>query len=314
MSAAPAKPTPESVRETGRRLSNWGRWGMDDQRGTVNLITPEHRIAASRLVRRGHAFSLAIPVGRDGPQDGHGGRFNPAHVMLRTGSGAESPGGMRSSDDMIMMPLQGSTQLDGLAHIFYDGQLYNGYPSDSITADGAGHDAIDQLASGIVSRGVLVDVARGKGLPWLPSGTPVTVNDLEETLARQGTDIGSGDVLVLRTGVWTKYLSDGSRDDFLRGGAGLAFECCEWLHSREIAAVCADNNAVEVQPDENPAVHAPAHMVLIRDMGMSLGEVFFLDELADDCAADGVWEFLFSLAPLPVTGGVGSPVNPLALK
>jgi kynurenine formamidase len=310
-----AEITPASVRETGKRLSNWGRWGKDDEFGTLNFVTAGHVVAAAGLVRTGRRFCLAIPINADGPQDGSGGRFNPVHGMNRTGNEAEAAGGLRSADDFIVMPLQCATQLDSLAHIHYDGRLYNGYPSSTVTVYGAARNSIDKLGGGIVTRGVLVDVPRSKGLPWLPDGYPITVADLEVALREQSDPpLGTGDALVLRTGSWAKYLAGGTRDELLRSGAGLAFECCEWLREREVAAVCADNCAVEVQPDQNPAVHAPAHMVLIRDVGMTLGELFFLEDLAADCAADGRWDFMFTASPLPVTAAVGSPLNPLAIK
>jgi len=304
----------EDFRELGKRLSNWGRWGEDDERGTTNLITPERVAAAAKLVRTGRVFDLGIPLDENGPQPGVG-RTNPIHLMSATGAGQSFPGGFRYADDYVMMPLQCATQWDSLAHVFYDDQLYNGFPATDITPRGALHNAIDKQGKGVAGRGVLLDITALKGVTWLEAGTVITPDDLEAAAERQGgVEVGAGDILLFRTGWRRFFLEEKSAVKFGSSGPGLGVACCEWLHSRDVAAVCSDNAAIEVLPGEIPGVALPVHMILIRDMGMTLGEIFDLEELAADCQADGVWEFFLTAPPLKVTRGVGSPLNPLAIK
>ncbi|MEY9910464.1 kynurenine formamidase [Catenulispora sp. MAP12-49] len=303
----------ETFRELGARLSNWGRWGVEDERGTANLITAERLVAAGRLIRQGKVFDLGIPVGADGPQGTF--RQNPLHVMLETGQGQQIPCGTRYSDDYIVMPLQSSTQWDALAHVYYDDRLYNGFGASSITVKGAARCSIDKQAKGIAGRAVLLDVAALHGVEWLAAGTVITPADLEAAAERQGgVRVGPGDILLVRTGWRRKFLTEHDPGAFLAGEPGLGMGCCEWLKDRDVAAVASDNWAIEVLPGEVPGEFLTVHLVLIRDMGMTLGELLDLEELAADCEADGVWEFFFTAPPLKVTGGVGTPINPLALK
>ena len=304
----------EDFRDLGARLRNWGRWGDDDERGTLNHITPERLVAAGGLIRQGRIFDLGIPFDEAGPQPG-GGRINPVHLMSQTGDTQMFPGGFKYADDYIFMPLQGATQWDSLAHVYYDDHLYNGFPSSDVTVVGAFHDTIDKIAKGVAGRGVLLDIARLKGVDWLENSYVITPDDLDAAIAAQGdVAVGAGDILVFRTGWRRLFVEHGSPQEFMAGEPGLGQDCCEWLHARDVAAVCSDNWAIEVLPGEDPNAVFNVHMVLIRDMGMTLGEILDLEELAADCAADGVWEFFFCAPPLKVTKGVGSPINPLAIK
>ena len=169
-------------------------------------------------------------------------------------------------------------------------------------------------ARGILSRGILLDLARSKGVNRLATGQVVSPADLDEAERTQGVRVMSGDVLLLRTGHLGVFTADGNRQGYMTGEPGLGIDCAEWLHAREVAAVAADTMAVEVWPGEDPKLALPVHMLCIRDMGLTLGEMFDLDELAADCARDGVWEFLFTAPALKITGAVGSPLNPLAVK
>ena len=307
----------DRVREIAKRVSNWGRWGADDQRGTLNLITPEVVRRAAACVKRGVAFSLGVEFGADGPQTGSVvGRFNPQHYMTAIGQPFPVPGGFHFSDDVVVMPLQCATQWDSLAHVHYDGRLYNGYLADEVlSAAGTEKNGIENLArGGIMSRGVLLDVARAHGVVRLTPGTPITPHDLDAAAARQGVSFEAGDILLLRTGHINTWLEDDDRETYLWQGPGLGIDCIEWLRERDLAAVCADNTAIEVMPCEDPDLHYPVHLLGIRDMGMPFGEIFYLEELAADCEADGVWEFQLCAPPLAVTGGIGSPINPLAVK
>jgi kynurenine formamidase len=303
----------EDFRTLGARVRNWGRWGDEDERGTLNLVTPDKLVAAAALVKQGKVFDLGIPFDVNGPQPG-GGRINPVHLMSQTGDTQVFPGGFRYADDYIFMPLQGASQWDSLAHVYYDDTLYNGFPASGVTVVGAQHCSIDKIAKGVAGRGVLLDIARSRGVEWLGVGDAITPEDLEAAEQAQGVRVGSGDILLFRTGWRRFFLQNGSAVEFMAGEPGLGQECCEWLHDREVAVVCSDNWAIEVLPGQVDDVVFNVHMVLIRDMGMTLGEILDFEELAADCAADGVWEFLFCAPPLKVTNGVGSPINPLAMK
>jgi kynurenine formamidase len=303
----------EDFRALGARVRNWGKWGQDDERGTVNYITPDKLVAAGQLIKTGKVFDLGIPFGDDGPQPG-GGRINPVHLMSQTGDEQIFPGGFRYADDYIFMPLQGASQWDALAHVFYDDQLYNGFPAKGVTVVGTDKCSIDKQGKGIAGKGVLLDIAKLKGVEWMEPGYAITPADLEAAEEAQGVKVGSGDILLFRTGWRRQFLTVKSATEFMAGEPGLGQDCCEWLHQREVAVVCSDNWAIEVLPGENPDVVFNVHCVLIRDMGMTLGEILDFEELAADCAADGVYEFFFCAPPLKVTRGVGSPINPLAFK
>lgn len=298
------------------RVSNWGRWGADDEIGTLNFIGPEKLRQAAACIRRGETFSLALPLGAEGPQFGQAGRVNPVHLMTATNSPMSAdPEGIRYADDFIMMPLQCATQWDSLAHVHYGGRLYNGHAVTAVTPAGAARNGIDKVAArGVTSRGVLLDVARAKGVARLELGEVIGPADLEAAERAEGVRIETGDVLLVRTGHLTRFTTDGDRVTYMKQMPGLGVACVEWLHAREVAAVATDTNMVEVYPLEDPDVMLPVHTVCIRDMGLTLGEMFDLEALAADSAADGVWESFVTAAPLPVAGGVGSPVNPIAIK
>jgi kynurenine formamidase len=305
----------EHFKAVGERLSNWKRWGAEDQRGTLNFITPEQVVAASRCIKTGKLFELSIPLGADGPQTGLGGRVNPLHFLtVMPTDDLQLGDGLNISDDFISMPLQGATQWDSLAHVGYDDRFYNDVPVDAVTAmRGATRNGIDQALPGIVGRGVLVDIPRLRGVPWLDAGQSIEPDELDAALAAQGLAISPGDILAVRTGWRRKALAEGW-GGWLVGNPGLSLACAEWLHGHEIATVVSDNWGIEVQPAAEGQGILPLHCVLIRDMGMMLGEIFDLEDLAVDCAADGVWDFFLSAPPLRVVGGVGSPVSPVAVK
>lgn len=301
-------------RTVGKRVSNWGRWGTEDERGTLNYVGPKHVVDAARLIRRGDIFDLGIAIEANGPS-GLPGRTNPIHLMSEAG-GAEQdyPGGIRWSDDYIFMPTHAATQWDAFSHVWYDDQLYNGHPASSVTERGARKCAIDKLAKGVVGRGVLLDLARFFDVEWLEGGYVITPDDFENAMAHQGVELRSGDVLLFRTGWRKKFLTERSAIEWMASEPGIGVGAAEWIHAREISALCSDNWGIEVIPNEDPDFVNPVHCLLLRDIGVPLGEIFDLEELAEDCASDGVYEFFFSAPPLKITGGVGSPINPLAIK
>ena len=300
------------------QLTNWGRWGDDDQRGALNHITADHRIAAAGLVRRGQPFSLAMPVtaGR-GPQSGAGGRVNPMHFMTATGCDPTTRvplgGDAGYTDDFIGLSVQGGTQWDALCHIFYDQTMYNGFPATDVTSQGAASNGIEQVHDQFVTRGVLLDVAAVQGVECLAPGQPITIDDLLAAEDAHGVSIGAGDVVVVRTGMLgtTDGFTDWSR--FRQPEPGLHYETAALFDERNVAAVAADNSMVEAT-GHLPGYYVPFHMLALVNLGIHLGEYWYLEDLAEDCAADGVYEFLLSAAALPITGATGSPVNPIALK
>lgn len=303
-----------------RHLSNWGRWGPDDELGTVNYITPAKRIEAAGLVRRGEVFSLAIPFDSSGPQPPGDRRLNPHHVMLQTGTDIvcgvqpNQVGGWGYADDMITMALQSATQWDSLAHQFYDYKMYNDRDCTLVGVFGAAKNSIAVLADKVVTRGVLADVARHLGVDHLALDHRITVSELEATLERQRVEVRSGDVLLIRTGNLQRARSAGNWDRFTYSDEpGVGLDLLPWIHEHEIAAVAADTWALEVLPS-GTSLWLPVHAVAIVHMGLLIGEIFDLETLAADCANDGVYEFFFTAPPLPFTGGVGSPINPLAIK
>jgi len=308
------------VMEEGRRLRNWGRWGADDQIGTLNLITPEKIKEGAALVRQGRIISCALPYDAKGPQTGSGRRFNPMLRMMLTGTDfqagtPENPYGLGFADDMIIMPLQAGTQWDGFGHCFADGKMYNDRDMHLVTSQGAQVNGIEQVADKVATRGVLLDIARFKGVPWLEPGTPVTIADLEACATAVGVEVGRGDALLVRTGHMAMCRARGSWEGYAGGDApGLCLETGAWLHAREVAAVATDTWGMEVRPNETPDTYQPLHRILIPNMGLLVGEIFDLDRLAEDCAADGVYEFFFVAPPLPFTGAVGSPLNAYAIK
>jgi kynurenine formamidase len=307
-------PELKDFRSVGKRLSNWGRWGDDDERGTLNHITPEHIVQAASLVRRGKVFDLGIPFDLNGPQLG-GARSNPVRLMSETGDDQEFPGPFKYADDYVIMPLQSASQWDALGHVFYDDHLYNGFPASDVTPHGLKHDSIDKISKDVIGRGVLLDIAALKGVDWLEAGYVVTPEDFDEAAARQGIEIRAGDIVLFRTG-WRKFFVEKqSREEFMAGEPGIGMACCKWLHDHEIAALASDNWAIEVLPGEYyPEQVFNVHMVLLRDLGLTLGEILDFEELAADCAEDGVYEFFFCAPALPFTNGAGTPINPLAVK
>jgi kynurenine formamidase len=311
----------ETVREWGRRYSNWGRWGADDERGALNFITRERVLAACQLPRRGLVISCALPFDQHGPQSGFAGRHNPIHTMLATGADAMAgaqdflAGGFRYADDAVTMPLQCGTQWDALAHVFYDGKMYNDRDISLITSSGARANSIDRMKHDVVGRGVLLDLPRMKRVPWLEDGTAITPDALDACAEAMGVAIESGDVVLVRTGMMTRCLEQKSWKGYCGGPApGLSIHCARWLYEREVAAVATDTWGLEVIPNESPDCFQPLHMISLRNTGVLFGEIFYLDDLADACAEDGNCAFLFTAPPLPITGAVGSPINPLAIK
>ena len=310
----------ETVRELALKYRNWGRWGTDDELGTLNHVTPEKVVEAARLVKQGRVLSLSIAFDSNGPQTGFGGRTNPVHYMLQDGgdvaSGAQDylPG-LRYCDDAVSMPLQCATQWDALSHIYFDGKMYNDRGPELVNSNGAQANSIDKMKEKIVSRGVLLDIPRQRAKDWLEPGEAIYPADLDAAAEAAGIQVGTGDIALIRTGQIAQVRSQGSWGQYAGGPApGLSLSCAGWLAEHEIAGYATDTWGTEVIPNETEDVFQPLHCVAIVNMGMLVGEIFDLEGLAADCAQDGVYEFMFVAPPLAITGAVGSPINPQAIK
>lgn len=310
-----------AIAEAGKKLCNWGRWGKEDQIGTLNHVTPENVVEAAGLVKKGKAFALGIPLDRKGPQNGlFGGRWNPIHTMLATGTDSiagvfdEIPN-IRYADDALNMPVQAATHWDSLGHVFYEDKMYNGFDAKLVDSAGVHMNGIEHTRNRMIGRGVLLDVARHKGVEYLEDGYGISNDELDEVAKAQGVEIRKGDFVIIRTGQMEQRLKTGDWGGYAGGDApGVKFENCYWCQEKQLAAICSDTWGVEVRPNETTEANQPWHWVVIPAMGLTMGEIFYLKDLAEDCAADKVYEFMFVAPPLVITGGTGSPINPQAIK
>ena len=303
----------ERFHEVAGRVRNWGRWGDDDEIGTLNLITPDVRRAAAASVRSGRAFSLALPLDEEqGIQVGViPGRDNPIHRMTLVNEPMSADAGAAcTSDDRVDLSLQAATHWDGLGHVSYDGTIYNGHPAAGIDESGAGRCGIHRITS-LTTRGVLLDVARVKGVDVLEQGYPITAADLDAAEGLAGTAVRAGDVVLVRTGAQTHLPDD--KWAYTLAGAGLTMETAPWFHERDVAAVATDTITFEVYPFDD-GIDLAVHLLHLVEMGMTQGQNWALDALAADCADDGQYDFLLEASPLPFVRAVGSPVNPVAVK
>ncbi len=298
-------PPPLSRQELTRfhkTLSNWGRWGEKDQLGTLNLITRSKRVEAARLVTRGRTVSCSRELATEPAAD------NPRPVQhYMTGTATEGWGG-----DYFGMAPHGYavSHIDALCHIFHEDKLYNGYPIDSVTAHGALELGIHALREGVVSRGVLLDIPRTRGVEYLEPGEPIFPDDLERAESSGGVQVESGDVVLLHTGRWVAREVLGPRPAD-QGMAGLDASCLPWLHARGVAALGCDGVS-DVPPSRIPEVRLPIHSIAIPILGLHLIDNLQLDDLARVCREEERIEFQLTIAPLVLERGTASPVNPIA--
>jgi len=311
-------PFPPEVVELGHKVKNWGRWGVDDELGTLNLITDDVVRAGAGEIKTGKRFSLAVGLDEDGPQVGATpGRENAVHEMIIVNEGWP-PGdatGVCFNDDKACLGLQASTHWDALSHTSYGGELYNGYPADSVTASGASKLGIQQVES-IAGRAVLLDVARAKGEEAMTARYAITGADLDAAADHGKVKVQPGDVVLVRTGKVTQFLA-GKRDLYSApdpGHPGLSLKSVEWFRDHDVAAVATDNYAFEVFPGDPPEIVLPVHVMHLVFMGLTQGQNWNFEELATDCADDGRFSMFLAANPEPFTNAVGSPVNPVAVK
>jgi kynurenine formamidase len=309
---------PDEFVELAARVSNWGRWGEDDEIGTLNLIDDEAVRRGAAAVRTGRRFSLAVRLDQHSPQIGSiPGRINPLHSMVAINTQYQGTvDGFCTSDDIVTMGLQAATHWDALSHVSYGGKLYNGFPASSITAEtGATRCGVSRIPT-LVSRGVLLDVARALGRERLEGGYGISPDDLDAGVALAGDAVGiePGDVVLVRTGNMQLFKAR-DRQTYTGGRQpGLTMATVQWFRDFDVAAVATDTVSFEVYPGQRDDVLFPVHLLHLRDVGLTQGQNFDLEALSVDCAADGVYQFMLEASPLPFTGAVGSPVNPVAIK
>ena len=302
-------PTEEEVLGWMTSLSNWGRWGPDDELGTLNLITPEKVAQAGRLVKEGISVTCARLIVPEGAADVTS--IPPLHWMVRTGESAPANGGGGASD-FFGFSFHGLTitHLDALCHQFWDGKMYNGKDASLVTADAkatAGH--IDRAQNGFVTKGVMLDITKVKGKEWLDPGEPVFTADLEAAEAAQGVRVEEGDALMLRLGWYKRRLELGPPE---AGRPGLHAETIPWLHERGVSILAGDASQ-DMDPAGYPNLGLPVHRVGIVAMGLWLIDAANCEELAAVCERLGRYDFMFVVAPLRFKNATGSPVNPLAV-
>ena len=302
--------TAEAIEALFRKVSNWSRWGPDDQGGTLNHLTPTEACAAAALVRRGRTVSLA----RDFPV--HPGPENPwpaQHHMVIAGDDPCIPGvdGLEVSTDYIGIAFHGmaSSHLDALCHVFQGGLMYNGHPASEVKSTGARRNTVMTLKDGVAGRGVLLDVPRALGAPFIDPERLTTVADLERTEAAQNLRVGKGDIVLIRLG------RDARRETVTdQDVPGLDPEVALWLHERQVAILGGDGVHDPIPSGRiAPGWPMPIHMIGLVSMGLHLLDNLDLEPVARVCAEEARWAFLLTLAPLRIPGGTGSPLNPIAL-
>ncbi len=311
-------PAPAVFTDMAARVRNWGRWGPEDEIGTLNLIDQAARRRAAAAVVSGRAFALGLPLSEaEGIQLGFvEGRVNPTRTMVQVNQpvNADQPEWVCFSEDVLTMATQCATHWDALAHSSYGGVIYNGYPASTVSADGAARCGIHRLGA-VVSRGILLDVARALGREVLQPGYPITPDDLDAACALGNVTVEPGDIVLVRTGQMV-HLRPDQRDlvAYTWPSPGLTIETAEWFHRHDVAAVATDTLVFEVYPCQHEEAYLPVHLLHLVEMGLTQGQNWVLDALAEDCAADGCYSFLLDATPLPLTHGLGTPLNPVALK
>ena len=314
MTQSRAKVSLEEFERLFESVKNWGRWGPDDQLGTMNFITPEHVRAAAGLVRSGRRVSMEIPIntvaGPDNP--------NPAIHFVSQGHDIDiGSGGLRFGLDFMGMACHGDchTHIDALCHISYNGLTYNGHRAEEVlTSKGATSLDIANYGNGVVGRGVLLDVPRFRGVEWLEPGDAVTRAELEACEEAQHVRLGEGDILVFRTGHHARRLALGAWDNGPdgEGKAGLHVDTIPWMHERRIAAFLPDGDG-EAIPSVVEGIAYPIHALQIVAMGMLASDSLQFEDLSKACQEEGRFEFMVIGLPLRLPGGTGSPWNPIAI-
>jgi kynurenine formamidase len=296
-------------------LKNWGKWGEDDELGTMNYLTPDKIATAAASVRKGRCVSMAIPINKQAGPDNP----NPAvHLMSLMHDVPISKSGLSFGMCYLGMASHGDahTHVDALNHVGYKGQLYNGKPAALLTSRGSEWGSIAAYARGIVGRGVLLDAAHYRGLDWLEPGEAVTRGELEAIERAQGVRLGEGDILVFRTGHHARRLALGPwSNDYPPAGegkAGLHVDTVPWMHERKIAAFLPDGDG-ETVPSNVEEIPYPIHVLQLTAMGMLISDSLQLEDLHRACIEEKRWEFMVVGLPLRLPGATGSPWNPIVI-
>ena len=306
---APGRITEAEFRTLYERLRAQARWGPDDRRGALNYITPAEVLAALGEVRLGRAVSLAAPVEDWATPDNP----DPAQHLMKGPRGADAGPGLSFSMDRITMNIHGNadTHIDALCHVIFDGRLYNDVPADTVTERGAAELSIAVAADGIVGRGVLLDVPRARGVPWLEPGDHVTADDLFAAERDQGVRVGRGDIVCVRVGHRSRRTEQGPWDaSAVRTGLHPALLAV--AAERQIAALGSDGNN-DTAPSVAEGVDFPVHVLAVNALGLHLMDYLEFNDLAPLCEREERWSFLCVIAPLRLPTGTGSPVNPIAI-
>jgi kynurenine formamidase len=320
-------PYPQEIIDLGEKVKNWGRWGDDDQIGTINFITDEVVKEATNCVKSGKRFSLAFPLQQQGGLQlgSMPGRVNPLRTMIQLNTPViGDPTQFCTSDDVVTMGLQAATHWDGLCHASWNGKIYGNRDASTITYDGASACGIEKITS-LTGRGVLLDIASLHSVEELPGGHAISYEDCVNAEETQGVKVKSGDILLLRTGMMAKakrgdVVSYGSGTPIegspMPGFPGVGLGAVEFFYDRQIAAVAIDTITFEVMPwdPKVPGAILPIHCINLVMMGLTQGQNWDLEELTVDCQNDGQWDFFLEASPQPFVGGIGSPVNPVAIK
>jgi kynurenine formamidase len=285
-----------------KELSNWGRWGKTDQEGSINLITPAKRKAAAALVKEGVSVSLSRDLDTRQAVD------NSSPFSSKMNPPVD--GQFNMDEYRIFFHGFAHTHMDALSHVFYQGKMYNDFPETAVKTEGTEALAVNAYKNGILSRGVLIDIPRLKGVPYLETSAVIQPEDLDQWEKQTGVRVESGDVVFIRTGRWARRADKGPWD-IGTNSAGLSARCARWLKSRDIAVLGGDA-ASDALPSRIPGVSFPIHQLLLVAMGTPMLDQCDLEELAKACASRNRWMFLFTAAPLRVAGGTGSPINPIA--
>jgi kynurenine formamidase len=288
-----------------KELSNWGRWGKHDQLGALNLITPKKRLEALAIVKRGISVSLARNVETKLAAD------NPSpfkQVMLKSGA---DKGPWAMDEYTVSYHGVAHTHMDSLCHLFYKDKMYNGFSRDQVTATGAKKLSIHNIKQGIMTRGILIDIPQLRGQRFLEPGVAIYPEDLDEWETETGTQIRPGDVVFIRTGRWARRKMLGPWSVQKEGMAGLHASCAAWLKKRDVAMLGSDA-AADVIPSQVEGVTHPIHVLTIHAMGMHIFDNCDLEAVSKASAKYKQWEFLLTASPIPVEGGTGSPLNPIA--
>jgi kynurenine formamidase len=291
-------------------LGTWGRWGAEDQRGALNHLTPGRITAAAGLVQDGTTVGLSLPLNTEAAGD------NPkpaVHYMTEAAKPDHAPQSLHFQKDYVGADYHydGHTHIDALCHVAYEGMLYNGRSAGDVTKAGAEVDSIEVLESGLVGRGVLLDIPRTREVRWLEPGESIFREDLEEAERRQVVSVQPGDILLVRTG-HARRLAELGPWDTAAAKAGLHPTAMTFVSDRSVAVLGSDANS-DAAPSDTEGVDFPIHVLAIAAMGVHLLDYLQLEDLRGACEEAGRWEFLFSASPLRLRGGTGSPINPTAV-